>query len=155
MEDNASTWKAEAGRSQARLEVRKILFQKKEGKDTGGAGRERQRDRGKRIRNFYIPLPALSSSTTTTHSLPTVPAVSEIYRQLTESKDRVDLLLIFYKGHRKNSQMEAALRKLWGRRGSRASVQSPVHPNPPDTLTFNQHALLALPFRSFYGNFIT
>lgn len=28
-------------------------------------------------------------------------------------------------------------------------------PNPPDTLTFNQHALLALPFRSFYGNFIT
>lgn len=158
VEANASTWEAEAGRSQARLEIRKILFQKKGVKDTGRAGRERQRDWGKRIRNFYIPLPALSSSTTTTHSLPTVPAVSEIYRQLTESENRVDLLLICYKGHRKNSQMEAALRKLWGRRGSRTSVlptQSPVHPNPPDTLTFNQHALLALPFRSFYGNFIT
>lgn len=154
MEANASTWEAEAGRSQARLEIRKILFQKKGVKDTGRAGRETQRDRGKRLRNFYIPLPALSSSTTTTHSLPTVLVVSEIYRQLTESENRVDLLLICYKGHRKNSQMEAALRKLWGR-SCVLPTQSPVHPNPPDTLTFNQHALLALPFRRFYGNFIT
>lgn len=44
MEANASTWEAEAGRSQARLEIRKILFQKKGVKDTGRAGRERQRD---------------------------------------------------------------------------------------------------------------
>lgn len=83
---------------------------------------------------------------------------SQWYQKSIDSLQRVRTELtcyLFVIKARKSSQMEAALHKPWGRRGSRASVQSPAHPNPPDTLTFNQHALLALPFGSFYGNFIT